>query len=132
MASAETKSAILDCMQPVYLDDPTFQQGSEKYFDIFLVDGKKVQVELTTGELQREVILFAEDNTTASDSIKDGDFHAFWDGPHKVALILRDFGTRWRGMLMFPDGYQSERLNMDPGAEIDLACVLKPGSSVLE
>jgi hypothetical protein len=124
-AHATEKSQILDCMEPVYLDDPNFQQGSEKFFDIFEVDCK-AEVKFTGGDLKNEIILSADKNTQYNFDFDGASFYATWNTAQgKVALVLRDFGNRWRGNLIFPGGYQSETLQMAAGSEVDLACVLK-------
>lgn len=124
-AQAQEKAKILDCMQPVYLDDPNFQQGAEKFFDILSVDGK-FEVKYTSGDLRSQTILLSANNTSGYFSLEEGSFYSTWSTQGRVDIVLRDFGTRWRGALMFPNGFQSGILNLPAGAEIDLACVLKP------
>lgn len=126
---AQEKVKVLDCMQPVFLDDPNFQQGSEMFFDVLSVDGK-FEVKFTSGDLRSETIFKAEANTKSIMSFQNASFYASWNTPGRVDMVLRDFGNRWRGVMMFPEGYQSETLTMAPGAEVDLACVLKSGAAL--
>lgn len=123
-AQAQEKTKILDCMETIFLNDPNFQQGSERFFDVFATEGK-LEVFYTSGDLRKETILTAASNTTANVDLEDGSLHGSWKSTSKVDLVLRDFGTRWRGVFMFPEGYQSETLTVAPGAEIELSCVLK-------
>lgn len=126
---AQEKIKVLDCMQPVYLDDPNFQQGTEMFFDVLSVDGK-FEVKFTSGDLRTETILKSDANSKSSMSVENASFYASWNTPGRVDMVLRDFGNRWRGLIMFPQGYQSETLQLAPGAEIDLACVLKSGAAL--
>lgn len=128
-AQAQEKVKVLDCMQPVYLNDPNFQQGTELFFDVLSVDGK-FEVKFTSGDLRTETIFKSDANTKSIMSTQSASFYASWNTPGRVDMVLRDFGTRWRGLIMFPEGYQSETLTMAPGTEIDLACVLKPGAAL--
>ncbi|KYG61403.1 hypothetical protein AZI86_16955 [Bdellovibrio bacteriovorus] len=128
-AQTQEKAKILDCMQPVYLDDPNFQQGTEMFFDVLSVDGK-FEVKFTSGDLRSETIFKSEANAKSIMSVESASFYASWNTPARVDMVLRDFGTRWRGLIMFPEGYQSETLTMAPGSEVDLACVLKSGAAL--
>lgn len=123
-AHAQEKIRILDCMETVFINDPNFEQGSEKYFDIFVVN-EKLEVSLTTGDMRREIILPVETNAKAYVDMNEGSLSSSWNGKTKVDLVLRDFGSRWRGVFMFSEGYQSETLKVAPGQEIELSCVLK-------
>lgn len=116
---------ILECMQPVNLDDPNFVQGSEVFFDLFLDDEKGLTVNLTRGSLEREVFLPQGSESKVQVHIEEGLFYAEWEKPSKISLVIRDFGDRWRGEFWFSEGYKTSRVEIWPGRDLDLACIPK-------
>ncbi len=114
---------ILTCMQPVYLDDPNFVQGSEKFFDVYQSSEGKVQVAMTTGDLRKEVIFKSENTAHANFDFNEIIVSASWKGEQGVTMALRDFETRWYGEFWFPNGFKSQLLNQVPGSNIELSCI---------
>lgn len=116
---------ILDCMRPVYLDDPTFEQGSELFFQIFWDEQKGVKVILTTGAYDAEEFLAEGLEDRKNLNREDRSLYVEWKNPAPIRLVLRQFNSRWYGEFWFSEGYKSKLLSILPGRDIGLACVEK-------
>ncbi len=115
---------ILQCMQPVNLDDPNFVQGSELFFDIYL-EGEGVTVWLTKGTLEKDVLFIAEDALRVHLDEEDRSLSAEWSLPSKVSLVVRQFETRWHGEFWFSEGLNTSILKVLPGRDVQISCVEK-------
>lgn len=116
---------ILECMQPVNLNDPNFVQGSELFFDIFLSEEGLVEIRLTKGNLESEIFLSQGAERSSQLSEEDGLFFVEWEKPSKISLVIRDFGDRWRGEFWFSEGYKTSLVEILPGRDLDLSCLPK-------
>src|SRR5690606_19816957 len=114
---------ILQCMRPVFLDDPTFIQGSELFFDIYLDESAGVEVILTKGTLEKEVFLDEGIEKHFHLDVKERTFYAEWESPSNITLVLRQIGNRWMGGFWFSDGLKTSLVNILSGRDIDLHCV---------
>lgn len=116
---------ILECMQPVNLDDPSFQQGSELFFDIFWDKEKGVKVVLTKGTLETEVFIAEGLEERKHLDLEDRSLYVEWKNPAPITLVLRQFSTRWYGVFWFSEGLKTNLVSILPGREIDLSCIEK-------
>lgn len=114
---------ILECMRPVHLDDPNFQQGSELFFDIYWDEAKGVKIILTTGELKTEVFLDEGLEERKHLDLADRSLYVEWKKPAPITLTLRQFDTRWYGGFWFSEGLKTELVDILPGRDLDLSCI---------
>ncbi len=116
---------ILQCMRPVHLDDPNFQQGSELFFDIYWSDDQGVKIVLTKGTYETEVFLSEGKEYTRYLDLNDRSLSVEWKEPANITLAMRQFDTRWYGSFWFSEGLKTELLDILPGRDLDLSCIEK-------
>lgn len=116
---------ILECMQPVHLDDPNFQQGSELFFDIYWDNEKGVKIVLTKGTLETEVFLKEGSEERKNLDLADRSLYIEWKNPAPITLVLRQFDTRWYGGFWFSEGLKTDLVTILPGRDLDLSCIEK-------
>lgn len=116
---------ILECMQPVNIDDPNFQQGSELFFDIYWDNERGVKIVLTKGTLETEVFIDEGLEERKHLDLQDRSLYVEWKKPAPITLVLRQFDTRWYGVFWFSEGLKTDLVSVLPGREIDLSCIEK-------
>lgn len=120
---------ILECMQPVNIDDPNFHQGDELFFDIYLDGDKGLNVVMTTGKMESEVLFESKNTGRWNLDLEDRSISSTWvispDNKQEVRLVARQFQSRWYGEFWFPDGMKSKLIEVLPGRDIGLSCIEK-------